>query len=65
VRLDNHVGFGTQPVTSGLPQTTDFARPVRLVRFVPDSDFSDKNCCQATSRLARSFLMRQSMRFRE
>ncbi len=32
--------FGTQPVTSGLPQTTDFARPVRLVRFVQIRDIS-------------------------
>jgi len=27
--------FDPQPVTSGLPQSTDIARPARLVRFVP------------------------------
>jgi len=36
-----------------------------LVRSVPDSDFRDKNGYGATFHLARSFLVRQSMRFRE
>src|SRR6478672_5100079 len=27
--------FDASPATSGLPQSTDIARPVRLVRFVP------------------------------
>jgi hypothetical protein len=30
--------FDPQPVTSGLPQSTDIARPARLVRFVPEPD---------------------------
>jgi hypothetical protein len=30
--------FDPQPATSGPPQSTDIARPARLVPFVPDSD---------------------------
>src|ERR1700738_3872204 len=30
--------FDPQPLTSGLPQSTDIARPARLVRFVPQAD---------------------------
>src|SRR4051794_16792205 len=32
--------FDPQLVTSGLPQSTDFVRPARLVRFVPKSEVS-------------------------
>jgi hypothetical protein len=30
--------FAPRPVTSDLPRSTDFARPTRLVRFVPGAD---------------------------
>jgi hypothetical protein len=32
--------FDPQPVTSGLPQTTDIARRAQLVRFVPRAELA-------------------------
>jgi hypothetical protein len=33
--------FDSQPATSGLPRSTDIARPAGLVRFVPVTDIDD------------------------
>jgi hypothetical protein len=33
--------FDHRPATSGLPRSTDIARPAGLVRFVPGSDMQD------------------------
>jgi hypothetical protein len=33
--------FDGRPATSGLPRTTDFVRPVGLVRFVPGTVLGD------------------------
>jgi hypothetical protein len=57
--------FDLLPATSGLPRTTVIIRVDRLVRLAPDSDSSDQNGYEASFRLARSFLVRPSMQFRE
>jgi hypothetical protein len=36
--------FGRQSVTSGGPQSTDIARPVSLVRFVPTPNLNKRWC---------------------
>ncbi len=36
--------FDIQPATSGLPRSTDIARPVRLVRLVPKTEIYRRGC---------------------
>lgn len=46
--------FDAPPATSGLPQSTDIARPARLVRFVPKGDVRAKRRDQRKAGLSES-----------
>ena len=66
--LSNQRNHGSRVVSTRVLQHNPRKRTsadAAQVRFVPNSDFSAKNGYEATFRLARSFLVRQSMRFRE